>query len=62
MSQRDIVQMILRCVAAPKDIRFDIYYGLSNNDYRWVDIQRAREKIGYVPEDRAEDNHDYESR
>lgn len=62
VSQRDIVQMFIRCVAAAADIRFDIYYGLSNNDYRWVDIRRAKEKIGYVPDDRAEDNHDYQNR
>lgn len=59
VSQRDIVQIIERSIAAPDDIRFDIYYGMSNNDHLWVDIDHARTRIGYVPQDRAEDNHTY---
>ncbi|MBC8236382.1 hypothetical protein H8E77_43095 [bacterium] len=43
------------------DLQFEIFYGLSNNDLRWSDIENARRKIGYIPQDRAEDNHDYDS-
>ena len=53
-SQRDIVQMIERCVDAPDDLRFDIFYGISDNANCWVDVARGSE-IGYVPEDRAQD-------
>jgi uronate dehydrogenase len=59
VSQKDIVQIIERCIAADDANRFEIFYGMSNNDYRWVDIEDAHEKIGYVPLDRAEDKHDY---
>ena len=62
VSQRDIVQMFERCVNAAEFIRFDIFHGLSNNDLRWADIEDARRKIGYIPQDRAEDNHDYDRR
>jgi len=62
VSQRDIVQMFERCVNAAEFIRFDIFYGLSNNGLRWADIEDARRKIGYIPQDRAEDNHDYDRR
>lgn len=54
-SQRDIVEISERCVNAPDDLRYDIFYGMSDNKYRWVDIEDARQKIGYVPKDRAED-------
>ena len=54
-SRRDIAQLIQRCVDAPADLRFDIFYGVSNNDYNWVDIEHARDVLGYVPLDRAED-------
>jgi nucleoside-diphosphate-sugar epimerase len=53
-SQRDIVQLLQRCIAAPEDLRFDIFYGVSDNYYRFMDIQHAREVLGYVPLDRAE--------
>lgn len=54
-SQRDIIQLVRRCVEADESLRFDIFYGVSDNRYRWVDIDRALEVVGYVPQDRAED-------
>jgi nucleoside-diphosphate-sugar epimerase len=54
-SQRDIAQLIQLCVDAPEDLRFDIFYGMSNNRYLWVDLSNAREKLGFEPQDRAED-------
>jgi nucleoside-diphosphate-sugar epimerase len=61
VSQRDIVQVIEKSINAPDSVRFDTFYGMSNNDYRWVDIEHAREVIGFVPEDRAEELHTYDS-
>ena len=61
VSQRDIVQIFERCINAPADLQFDIFYGMSNNDLRWVDIEHARKKIGYEPEDRAEEHHNYDA-
>ena len=60
VSVRDIVQIWERCINAPESLRFDIFWGMSNNDWRWVDIDHAREVLGYVPQDRAEDNWDYD--
>jgi len=54
-SQRDIAQLIQRCVDAPEDLRFDIFYGMSNNRYLWVDLSNGRDKLGFMPQDRAED-------
>ena len=54
-SQRDITQLVERCVNAPDEIPFDVFYGISNNRFRWVDIERATQVIGYCPRDRAED-------
>ncbi len=55
-SQRDIVQLVERCVDAPEEIRFDVFYGVSDNRYRWVDTDRARGAVGFAPQDRAEDS------
>ena len=54
-SQRDIAGLIRACVDAPEDLRFDILYGMSNNRFRWVDLSNARQKLGFEPQDRAED-------
>ena len=50
-SQRDIVLLVERCVDAPDDLSFDIFYGISNNRHCWVDIARAKELVGYSPLD-----------
>lgn len=55
-SQRDIVELIECCVNAPESVRYDIFYGMSDNKDRWVDIEHAREKVGYVAQDRAEEH------
>jgi nucleoside-diphosphate-sugar epimerase len=54
-SQRDIVQLVERCIEAPASLRFDIFFGQSDNGYNLVDIQHARDVLGYAPQDRAED-------
>lgn len=50
-SQRDIAQLIERCIAAPADLRFGIFFGLSDNRYNLADIGPARELLGYAPQD-----------
>jgi NAD+ dependent glucose-6-phosphate dehydrogenase len=54
-SQRDIVQLVERCVTAPDSLRFDVFFGQSDNRYNFVDIEHARQVLGYAPQDRAED-------
>ena len=54
-SQRDVVQLVQRAIEAPADLRFDIFYGVSNNRWRWVDIDHPREVLGYIPADSAEE-------
>ncbi len=52
-SHRDIAQIVERCVLAPEDLRFGIFYGVSESPRRWVDIDSAAEKLGYMPQDDA---------
>ncbi len=54
-SKRDIVQLVEKSIEAPDDLRFDIFYGVSNNKWNWVDIQHARDVLGYAPQDRGEE-------
>lgn len=54
-SQRDILDLVERCVLAPDDLRFDLYYGVSDNDYRWVDTEHAKKMVGFQPRDRGEE-------
>lgn len=54
-SHRDIVQIIERALNAPAALRFDIFFAHSDNTHNLVDIQHARDVLGYAPQDRAED-------
>ena len=56
-SQRDIVSLSRCCIDASDEVQFDIFYGMSDNANRWVDIAHARRVVGYVPQDQAEDRH-----
>jgi len=53
-SHRDLAQLVERCLSAPA-LRFDIFYGVSNNKWRFWDIEHARKVVGYDPQDNAED-------
>lgn len=53
ISPRDMVQLVRCCIDAP-DYRYLVLYGVSNNTRsRWQNPHAAR--IGYVPQDNAED-------
>ncbi len=52
-SRRDAVHMIERCLA-DESVVYDVFYGVSNNDRRWFDIDHAQEVIGYSPQDNGE--------
>jgi len=49
ISNRDMAQMIHRSLQA--DVRFGIYYGASGNTPPVLDVSRAREELGYEPQD-----------
>ena len=54
-SQRDMAGIIERCIEAPDDLKFDIFYALSDNRWRYRDLERARNLLGFAPQDSADD-------
>jgi uronate dehydrogenase len=50
-SPRDLTQLIVKSVRS--DVRFAIFFGLSNNAGRYWDIRNARDLVGYDPQDDA---------
>lgn len=53
-SHRDVAQMLEKCITAPNNLRYDIFYAVSNNRRNYRDLAHAREVLGYVPQDHAE--------
>ena len=55
-SQRDITEAIERCVFAPADLKFDVVFANSRNQWGYRDLTHAEEAVGFVPRDAAEDH------
>jgi len=51
LSYRDCAHLFERCVLADYD--YEIVYGISGNDRRYYSIERAREVLGYDPQDNS---------
>lgn len=51
---KDLVQLVERCIEAPRDVAFGIYCGVSNNSWRFWDLDGAEKEIGYRPTEDAE--------
>ncbi len=55
VSHRDVADVLHRCIEAPDDLRYDIFFAVSNNRWNYRDIEHARRVLGYEPQDSAED-------
>jgi uronate dehydrogenase len=53
ITQRDLGQLIHRCLMAPPDAGFAVLHALSENRRKRLDLARARELVGYEPQDDA---------
>ncbi len=54
-SQRDAGNMVEICLAAPKELKFDIFYVVSRNTWGYRDLDHAREVLGFESRDNAEE-------
>jgi NAD+ dependent glucose-6-phosphate dehydrogenase len=54
-SWRDINQLVQQSIDAPESLKYDVFYGVSDNRFGFLDIEHAHEVLGYLPEDRAEE-------
>jgi uronate dehydrogenase len=52
-SPRDLAQLVSIGLEHP-DIRFEVVYGMSDNERAWWDNSNAK-RLGYAPQDRSED-------
>lgn len=50
-SPADLTQLLVKCLSA--DVRFAVFFGVSNNTGRFWDISNARDLVGYEPVDDA---------
>ena len=53
LSHRDTAQAVSKAIDAPDSLRYAVTYVTSDNKWKIFSIDRARELLGYVPEDAA---------
>ena len=51
LSHRDLIQLFKKSIEA--DVKFGIYYGVSNNDKSFWSMSNAKKDLGYEPVDNA---------
>jgi nucleoside-diphosphate-sugar epimerase len=52
-SHRDVQNIINLALDATAEPRFDICYGVSDNQHRWVDLAHSHARLGFVAQDGA---------
>ena len=53
LSEKDLHQLLFRCVEAPSSIQFAIVHGISNNRFKRLDLTETSELLNYAPQDDA---------
>ena len=51
ISQRDMGQLIHKCIIAPKKLKYGILSGISKNKKRDLDLKETKRLVGYSPKD-----------
>jgi hypothetical protein len=46
--------MVDRCLR-DDSVSFDVFYGVSDTDRSWMDVEHAKDVIGYEPQDNADE-------
>jgi len=54
ITHNDFEKLVSCSIEAPDNVKFDIFYGVSNNLWRFWDLENARKTIGFHPTDNAE--------
>ena len=55
LSHRDIATHLQACIDAPDDVRFGIFFAVSNNRWNYRDLTSSIEVLGWEPRDSADD-------
>ena len=54
LSHADLARLMTCAIDAPETLEFGVYYGVSDNTWRFWDVAQARAEIGFEPKDDAE--------
>lgn len=52
-SRQDVATLVDACLS-DDTVSYEVFFGVSDNDRRWLDIDHARSRLGYEPVDNGE--------
>lgn len=55
LSHRDLIQLVEKALVCDS-ISYDVFYGVSNNKWRYWDVSHGKEVIQYEPKDNADEH------
>lgn len=55
LSHRDVATIHHKCIEAPDDLMYDIFFATSNNKWTYRDLEHPKQVLGWVPQDSADD-------
>ncbi len=55
LSHRDVATHLKACIDAADDLKFDIFFAVSNNRWNYRDLSHPLEVLGWEPQDSADD-------
>jgi uronate dehydrogenase len=53
ISQEDMGQLIHKCIMAPKNVKYGIFSGISDNKHKRMELNYTKRILGYKPKDDA---------
>ena len=54
LTHKDLIQLISKSIEAKSHVKYEIFYGVSNNKWRIWDLTESNKKISFQPKDDAE--------
>lgn len=54
LSHRDINQMLQKCIDAPDDLAYGVFFATSDNKWGYRDLEHPRRMLGFEPQDSAD--------
>ena len=54
LSHQDASEILHKCIEAPSDLRYDVFFATSDNKWGYRDLDHPRDILGFVPKDSAE--------
>ena len=54
LSHYDVASMLHACIDAPDDLKYDIFFAVSNNKWNYRDLEHPKHVLGWAPKDSAE--------